>query len=115
MPFLRVKVAPPESSEPPEIATFAVVLETDTSTNTGSDCGNVPPFDTVSEEPLTEIWAEVGAGAGGGGGGGLVSLEAVTPTLGSAGASAGAEDVAAAMRACCWNGSLLEKRSNVTS
>ncbi len=113
LPFVRVTVDPVES-EPPEMPTLAVVLDTDTSWNTGSAAGKVAPALTTSVSPLTEILAEVRladegvegeADAGGGGGVGPGG------SLGVTGAGGGALTVFA-----CWmNGSLLEKRSKERS
>src|SRR5687768_5355184 len=91
--------------------TFAVVVDTDTSLNTGSAAGNVAPALTSSAWPLTEILADVGLvdeeGDAAAGGGGFVADGASFGVAGAAGSSTAF--------ACWTNGSLLEKRSKERS
>src|SRR5215210_1094683 len=94
--------------------TFAVVFVSDTSLKIGSPSGNVLETLTRDETPLTEIVAERALPVAGGVGASCVGgFAASSGGLGrEAGGAVGAVDVS---DTCGANGSLLVKRSKVTS
>jgi hypothetical protein len=119
-PTFTVSVCEPPSYEPPTTETFAAVAVSETSWNMGLDAGNAEPALTVSDVPLTEMTADVGAGFGAdGGAGGAFGVVDVDVELGGVGGAGGVFGVVAVFVLVEGpdelNGSLLSKTENDSS